>query len=354
MTADRIKNGLVSIGIPVYNGEEYLHDALASIQNQTYKNWECNIVNNCSTDRTKEIAEGFVKKDKRFKLHNYKEFYPIIQNWNRISLHIAPEAEYLKVIQADDLIDPGHLKEMIKVMVQYPTIGMVSSYRIDGKIVRCDGLDFLEGNFYKGKELLLRHLKDEVDITGSITTLLFRMKYIKKLPSYPKLFDEKDFHCDTLLAYNMMNISDVGFVFKILSYTRWHEKAYTSILCVKYNTFINGKENRLYTFKHIDPSLEKDYKWHRIRYAYFLIRDKLTGDKSSLQWHFKYLRRKFTIREYISAFLLLNIISRQFLKLFRKLRIVPPEKSNEPKYIQFLTIHILFSNRCSIIFCYCS
>ena len=328
MIADRIKNGFVSIGIPVYNGEEFLHDALSSIQNQTYKNWECNIVNNCSTDRTQEIAEEFVKADKRFKLHNYKEFLPIIQNWNRISLHIKPDAEYLKVIQADDLIDPCHLEEMIKVMEQFPTTGMVSSYRIDGTIVRCDGLDPLKGNFYKGKELLLRHLKEEVDITGSITTLLFRMKYVKQLPSYPKIFDERDFHCDTLLAYNMMNISDIGFVFKILSYTRWHEKAYTSRFCVKYNTFYNGKENRLFTFKHIHPSLEKDYKWHRKMYAYSLIMDKLSGKKSSFEWHQKYLTRKFTAREYISAFLILNIISRQFLKLFRKLGIMPARASN--------------------------
>jgi hypothetical protein len=199
---------------------------------------------------------------------------------------------------------------------------MVSSYRIDGKLVKCDGLDMMDGNFYKGKDLLLRHLNEEVDISGSITTLLFRAKYMKQIPSYPKIFNEKDLHCDTFLAYNFMDISDVGFVFKILSYTRWHENAYTSRFNVKYNTFFNSKENRLYTYKHVHPSVEKKYKQHRKIYAYFFTRKKMAGDKETVKWHRSYLQRKFTAREYIVAFITLNYFSLQFRKFFNKLGIL--------------------------------
>ncbi len=313
--------GFVSIGVPVYNGEEFLHDALTSIQNQTYTNWECHIVNNCSTDRSKEIAEEFVKKDKRFILHHYEEYYPLVPNWNRIVTHISPEAEYFKVVQADDLIDKDYLEEMIRIMVQYPTVGMTSSYRIDGKKIMCDGLDIMDGNFYEGKDLLLKHLKEEVDISGSITTLLFRTKYLKQVPGYPKIFNEKDLHCDTLLAFHFMNLSDVGFVFKVLSYTRWHKNAYTTRFNVKFNTFYNSRENRLFTFKHLDPSLDKEYRIHRRRYAYDYLIKKLSGNKPYVDWHKKYIIRKFTFREYMSAFLTMNIISRQFTKIFTKLGI---------------------------------
>lgn len=321
MTSENASNSFVSIGVPVYNGEEFLHDALQSIRDQTFKNWECNIVNNCSTDRSGEIAEEFVKADNRFKLHNYEEYMPVVQNWNRIANHISPDAEYLKIVQADDLIDPSNLEEMIYMMIKYPTIGVVSSYRIDGKVVKCDGLDLMEGNFYKGKDLLLRHLREEVDISGSITTLLFRTKYLKQIPDYPKIFNEKDLHCDTLLAFHFMNVSDVGFVFKVLSYTRWHKNAYTSRFNLKYNTFYNSKENRLFTFRHLHPSLEKEYKSHRKSYAYFYIMRKFSGQHKCVEWHRKYLTRKFTAREYISALLTLNIVSRQFGKLFKKLGI---------------------------------
>ncbi len=321
MTADNKSSGFVSIGVPVYNGEEFLFDALTSIQNQTYKNWECHIVNNCSTDKTKDIAKEFERKDNRFHLHNYEEYYPVVQNWNRMANHISPDAEYFKVVQADDLIMSEYLEEMINVMIQFPSIGMTSSYRMDGNVIKCDGLDLLEGNFYKGKDLLLRHLKEEVDISGSITTLLFRIKYLKQVPDYPKIFNEKDLHCDTLLAFHFMNIADVGFVFKVLSYTRWHKNAYTSRFNVKFNTFYNSKENRLFTFKYLDPSLEKDYKDHRKRYAYQFIMQKISGKKDSVAWHKKYLSRKFTVGEYIAALMKLNFVSRQFLKLLNKVGI---------------------------------
>ena len=313
--------GFVSIGVPVYNGEEFLHDALSSIMNQTYTNWECNIVNNCSTDRSKEIAEEFVKKDKRFKLHQYEEYYPLVPNWNRLVNHISSDAAYFKVVQADDLIYPEYLEEMLKIMTQHPTVGMVSSYRIDGKKIMCDGLDIMEGNFYEGKDLLLKHLREEVDISGSITTLLFRTKYLKQVPDYPNIFNEKDLHCDTLLAFHFMNLSDVGFVFKVLSYTRWHENAYTSRFNVRFNTFYNSRENRLFTFRHIHPSLKKEYRIHRKRYAYYYMIKKLSGARSCIKWHREYITRKFTFGEYLSAFITLNIISRQFGKVFNKLGI---------------------------------
>lgn len=312
-------NNLVSIGVPVYNGETFLAEALESIQKQTYENWECNIVNNASTDRTPEIAREFVKKDSRFKLHNYDDFVQIVINWNRTLLHISPEAEYYKIVQADDLIDPLHLEEMVRVMDKHPTTGMCSSYRIDGKDVNCDGLDIFEGEFYKGKEMLIRHLNREIDITGSMTTLLFRIKYLKQLPGYPAVLDEDDFHCDHQLAFDVMNISDVGFAFKILSYTRWHEEAYTSRFCVKYNTFINSQEINLYKFRNLDPKFEKDYKRTRFKYAYFLLIKKLRGDKKAVEWHNKFLKRKITFKEYLSSLLLLNIFSRQIDKVLKKL-----------------------------------
>ena len=55
------KEPLVSVVTPVYNGEKYLEECIESVLNQTYKNWEYIILNNCSTDRTLEIAEQLSK-----------------------------------------------------------------------------------------------------------------------------------------------------------------------------------------------------------------------------------------------------------------------------------------------------
>ncbi|WP_010231954.1 glycosyltransferase family 2 protein [Gillisia marina] len=57
-----IKSSLISIILPVYNGENYLVSAIESILAQTYPNFELIIVNDCSTDRSLEISEKYQKK----------------------------------------------------------------------------------------------------------------------------------------------------------------------------------------------------------------------------------------------------------------------------------------------------
>mgnify|MGYP000893135571 FL=1 len=57
---------MISIIVPVYNVEEYLEECLESIQNQTYTNFEVILVNDGSTDASKEICERYCKQDTRF------------------------------------------------------------------------------------------------------------------------------------------------------------------------------------------------------------------------------------------------------------------------------------------------
>lgn len=55
----------VSIILPTYNGEKYLSESIESVINQTFKDWELIIVNDCSTDNTREISLRYVSQDKR-------------------------------------------------------------------------------------------------------------------------------------------------------------------------------------------------------------------------------------------------------------------------------------------------
>ena len=61
---------MISIIVPVYNVEEYLEECLESIQKQTYTDIEVILVNDGSTDGSKEICERYCEKDSRFKLIN--------------------------------------------------------------------------------------------------------------------------------------------------------------------------------------------------------------------------------------------------------------------------------------------
>src|SRR5207253_1129747 len=64
---------LISVLTPVFNGEDYLAECIESVLAQTYSKWEYIIVNNCSTDRTLEIALDYAKKDGRIRVHNNRE-----------------------------------------------------------------------------------------------------------------------------------------------------------------------------------------------------------------------------------------------------------------------------------------
>src|SRR5438093_8149037 len=61
---------LVSVVTPIYNGEKYLAECIESVLAQTYQNWEYVIVNDCSTDRSLDIAQYYThkigRKDKEF------------------------------------------------------------------------------------------------------------------------------------------------------------------------------------------------------------------------------------------------------------------------------------------------
>ena len=62
-----MENELISIIVPIYNVENYLRMCLDSIQNQTYKNFECLLINDGSPDNSAEICREYVDKDSRFR-----------------------------------------------------------------------------------------------------------------------------------------------------------------------------------------------------------------------------------------------------------------------------------------------
>lgn len=107
------KNNLVSIIIPCYNQGEYLPEALESLSNQTYNNWECIIVNDGSTDDTEKVASEWIKKDSRFKYY-FKDNSGLSDTRNfaiskAIGIYILP-------LDTDDKIGCNYLKEGVEIL----------------------------------------------------------------------------------------------------------------------------------------------------------------------------------------------------------------------------------------------
>ncbi len=303
-------NNLVSVIIPVYNGGKYIEECLESIRNQTYINFECIINNNKSTDNTLEIAETFAASDKRFKVFNNDEFLKQADNWNISISRISDKSKYIKIVPADDWVFPEYLEKKIGLLDKYPNIGICSSYRLDETKVICDGLDYYKGPVFYGKDILYHQLIKDIEITGSINTVMYRNSILKKLPEYPKIFNINVYHLDTMLAYEVLKRSDLGFVFQVLSFTRRHNETLTSKISNKYNTHINFDDIALGKNLSLFPDLESFYKKRRLDYAFYLLKRRIFRDKKCIDWHRKHLENPITFSEYfrsiLSRLLLLN------------------------------------------------
>lgn len=116
---------LVSIVLPVYNGEKYLASAIDSIIAQSYKNWELIIVNDCSTDSSAEIMEQYVKKDERIRVIHNKE------NLNQpSSLNVGfsqAKGVYYTWTSDDNLLKPEMLDTLVDAMKKDSSLALVYS-----------------------------------------------------------------------------------------------------------------------------------------------------------------------------------------------------------------------------------
>lgn len=76
-------NDLVSIVLPVYNGEKYLRESIESVLAQTYINWELIVIDDCSTDSTPEIVQEYAENDSRIKYYRNEENLKLPRSLNR-------------------------------------------------------------------------------------------------------------------------------------------------------------------------------------------------------------------------------------------------------------------------------
>jgi len=106
--------GLVSIITPTYNCGKFIGQTIESVLNQSYQNWEMIIVDDCSTDNTKEIVEKYVKQDKRIK------YYVLEVNSGaavaRTKAMQLASGEYIAFLDSDDLWMPDKLEKQILFM----------------------------------------------------------------------------------------------------------------------------------------------------------------------------------------------------------------------------------------------
>jgi glycosyltransferase involved in cell wall biosynthesis len=106
-----MEDALISLCIPLYNGEKYLEQCLNSAINQTYKNIEILLVDDASTDTTWSIAKNYAANDKRIKLHRNDKNIGLVANFNKC-LELA-NGEWLKLLLQDDYLTDNCIETMV-------------------------------------------------------------------------------------------------------------------------------------------------------------------------------------------------------------------------------------------------
>ncbi len=170
---------LVSVVMPVYNAEKYLKESIDSILNQSYRNIELVIVNDGSTDSSKDIILGIT--DSRIRLIENERNSGIVFTRNA-GLESA-SGEYIATLDSDDIALPDRLEKQVKFLEENRTHGMCGTFYIviDGN-----------GNLQKS----IRFPTDNEDILTYLmigncfcnSTILLRSRLAKEL-KYREQFD---------------------------------------------------------------------------------------------------------------------------------------------------------------------
>lgn len=114
------KKPYVSIGLPVYNGDRFLKEALDSLLAQTYKNFELIISDNGSTDRTQEICRAYAAQDHRVRY--YRNEQNLGASWNQNRVFQLSKGEYYKWAHHDDVSAPELLEHCTEVLDRNPSV----------------------------------------------------------------------------------------------------------------------------------------------------------------------------------------------------------------------------------------
>jgi glycosyltransferase involved in cell wall biosynthesis len=220
------KEPLVSVLTPVYNGEAFLAECIESVLNQTYKNFEYIIVNNCSKDGTLDVALAYAKKDSRIRVHDNVEFVGVIANHNLAFSLMDPAAKYCKVVSADDFIFPECLTQMVTLAETNPSVGIVGCYQLSGSEIRWEGFKY-PAAVMPGVDICRRMFLGHQPAfgCGTPTSLLYRADLVRNRKAF---YPNASPHADTSACFENLHQSDFGFVYQVLSYERTHADTQSS------------------------------------------------------------------------------------------------------------------------------
>ncbi len=232
------KEPTISIIVPCYNQASFLSEALKSVYNQSFKNWECTIVNDGSTDNTEETASVWLQKDERFKYVSKPNGG--LSSARNIGIELS-NSKYILPFDADDKLHPSYLEKAIPILENDDDIEVLTS-KIQFFGVKDNVYQLPDYTF---ETLLLKNC--------FIACSIFKRKSYLKVGGYDenlKSFEDWDFWISVLKGGGKAYVID-----EVLYYYRKHEANSLSNRFYTDGDFYYALYDYVYK-KHIDSYLE--------------------------------------------------------------------------------------------------
>jgi glycosyltransferase involved in cell wall biosynthesis len=166
------KSPLVSVLMTAYNREKYIAEAIESVLNSTYKNFELIIVDDASADNTVSIAKKFESNDNRIKVYVNQQN---LSQWpNRNVAAKYANGRYIKYLDSDDTIYDWGLAYCVELMEKYPGAGM-GIFRAQNKV---------EEEYLHPKEAVNKHFFENSFLNIGPSGIILRRDAFEKAGRY--------------------------------------------------------------------------------------------------------------------------------------------------------------------------
>jgi glycosyltransferase involved in cell wall biosynthesis len=215
------KNQLVSIGMPVYNGEKYIRQAIESILNQDYPNIELIICDNASTDKTAEICLEYQQKDARINFQQNNENLGAAKNFKKV--FDLSQAKFFMWAAHDDYFDKSFISKCLDRLNENPQAVLCCS---EVNYINEQGTIRNTTNFTEFKNIDTSGM----DIPGRIERLLSVIGWVAiygiiRRPSLERVkLDNPMYGFDVILLLEFLLLGDIIKVPEKLFYYRVFDK----------------------------------------------------------------------------------------------------------------------------------
>ena len=194
--ADYESKTLISIIVPIYKVEKYLRQCLDSIQNQTYQNFECLLINDGSPDNSADICREYVSKDARFRY--FEKENGGVSSARNLGIECSGGA-YITFIDADDWVDSDYLEVLYNALIDENADISVSTYK---SFHMADDCWYLH-SFQRGYEKRVFTNQELIDEFIDLDTFDYSYRFVCGKLVCKYLLDKIAFNCMTTLGEDM-------------------------------------------------------------------------------------------------------------------------------------------------------